>query len=96
MNILLNGQGSAVFASAQDLWFKFNWEIPAQGSPIVDKCTQIFDEHELVSTNKLHHLNAQLWLAATDHVMSFCPVIGQWSSDTNYELCPADKVMIFN
>ena len=67
-----------------------------KGFPIVDKCTQIFDEHELVSTNKLHHLNAQLWLAATDHVMPPCPVIGQWSSDTNYELCPADRVMIFN
>ena len=66
-----------MFASAQDLWFKINWEIPAQGSPIVDKCTQIFDEHELVSTNKLHHLNAQLWLAAPGHVTALCPVIGQ-------------------
>ena len=85
-----------VFASAQDLWFKINWEIPAQGSSIVDKCAQIFDEHELVSTNKLHHLDAQLWLAAPDHVTPLCPLIGQWSSDTNYELCSADKVMIFN
>ena len=84
-----------MFDSAQDLWFKINWET-TQGSPIVDKCTQIFDEHELVSTNKLHHLNAQLWLAAPGHVTALCPAFGQWSSATNYELCSADKLMIFN